>query len=360
MDMFKSLVAGIAGLAFATLAQAAPITAGNVVIYRVGDGAAALSGAAAAVSLDEYTPTGTFVQSIALPSTGTGALTAIGNSTTEGLISISGDGNRLVFSGYRADAGTASPNVGTIHKVLGSVDISGTPNLINSISDGGTGAPRSATTTDGSIYYLGTSTGVRYVGTPAVGGTSTVIDTRNSRQVNLYSNVLYAANGSTTIAAKVQTYGTLPTGTTTGTAAVTLATTDAVQGFAAFDLNAGVAGVDTMYLVSTVEALVRKYSFDGTNWNAVGSIAAGTVQDITGVVNGTDVNLFLTSGSGLFALTDTTGSAGTLTGSLGTAIATPGTNQAFRGVGILSVPEPTSLAAVGLGAMALLRRRRGN
>jgi len=60
----------------AVTSHASSITPGNLVIYRVGDGSAALGTAATAVFLDEYTPLGTLVQSIALPTTGVSALTA--------------------------------------------------------------------------------------------------------------------------------------------------------------------------------------------------------------------------------------------------------------------------------------------
>ena len=47
-------------------ANAARFTGGNVVVYRVGDGGSALTNAAAPVFLDEYGPTGTKAQSVAL------------------------------------------------------------------------------------------------------------------------------------------------------------------------------------------------------------------------------------------------------------------------------------------------------
>ncbi|MDW8310353.1 MAG: hypothetical protein RMK20_13345, partial [Verrucomicrobiales bacterium] len=81
-----SVLLGLFGF---TLATAAPITPGNLIVYRVGDGTAALSAAAAPVFLDEYTPSGSLVQSIALPTTGAAALTAVGNATTEGIMSFS-------------------------------------------------------------------------------------------------------------------------------------------------------------------------------------------------------------------------------------------------------------------------------
>jgi hypothetical protein len=49
---------------FASRVRAANFTAGNIVVYRVGDGTAALGSTATAVFLDEYTPSGTLVQSV--------------------------------------------------------------------------------------------------------------------------------------------------------------------------------------------------------------------------------------------------------------------------------------------------------
>src|SRR6478672_11294975 len=89
--------AALVGFALlASIATAAFITPGNLVIYRVGDGSATLAGTATAVFLDEYTTAGTLVQSIPVSSTGASALTATGNSTTEGIISPSLDGTALL------------------------------------------------------------------------------------------------------------------------------------------------------------------------------------------------------------------------------------------------------------------------
>jgi len=352
----------LASIAFAACAvglgsvHAAPIAAGDLVIFRAGDGAAALSGASAAGFLDEYTTAGTLVQSIPIASTGTSALTVTGNSTTEGIISTSQNGSLLAFAGYRADAGTASGFTAN-NKVLATVGLNGVVNTTTAVTDAGTNATRSATTIDGSTFYYATAAAVRYVASPSGASTSASIDARNSRQVNLAGNVLYASNGSTAITGKVQSYGTLPTGTTAPTPVVTLATADAVNGFFLADVNPAVTGADTLYALSTVEGLLRKYTFDGTAWTAAGSISSGAL-DLTGVVSGTNVNLYLTSGSGLFAFTDASGIGGTLTGTIGAAIATPATNTAFRGIGTLAIPEPASIGALAMIGLSLSRSRR--
>jgi hypothetical protein len=91
---------------------AAAFTPGNIAVYRVGDGAAALVNTGNAVFIDEYTPSGTLVQSIALPTALTGAnqpFVASGTATSEGLLTRSQDGNYLLAPGYaRAPGGTGS------------------------------------------------------------------------------------------------------------------------------------------------------------------------------------------------------------------------------------------------------------
>src|SRR5215213_8938350 len=111
---------------------AASFTSGNLVVYRVGDGGAGLTGVATAVFLDEYTPAGALVQSIAMPIAVSGSnkrLTASGSSTTEGMLTRSTDGQYLVLAGYDATPGTASisgTSSSTVNRVVGRVDASGT------------------------------------------------------------------------------------------------------------------------------------------------------------------------------------------------------------------------------------------
>ena len=360
--LVKTLLAVVALGMVVSDSKAAAITPGNLVIYRVGDGTAALGTAATAVFLDEYTPLGSLVQSIASPTTGVSAMTATGNSTTEGVISRSQDGNSLVFGGYRANTGTAglaAAAPATVNRVVGTINLSGSVNTSVAVTDAN-GAMRSATTVNGSTYYISGASNVRYVGTPSGAATSVVIDVRNSRQVNISGNTVYAANGSTAITGKVQHYGTLPTGLTVASPVVTLALADAVNGFALFDLSAGVAGDDTLYALSTVENLLRKYTFDGVNWTASGSVSASGALNLAGYASGSAVNLFLTTATTLSSFSDASGyNANINVGSL-TTLATAGANTGYRGIGLFAgeVPEPTSLALVAFGAGVVMFRRR--
>jgi hypothetical protein len=356
-----------AALATWSAGTAATITPGNLVVYRVGDGAAALGTTSTAVFLDEYTTSGSLVQSIPVASSGASALTAVGNATTEGIISRSQDGTTLVFTGYRKDAGGTSPASDTYlvtPRVIGTIGLSGTPDTSTSLTNdnGATTANtiRSATSvngTAGSPLWISTSVRVSYdaSGIGSSGGT-TQIDARNSRQVNLADNILYASNGSTAITAKVQQYGSLPTGATAPTAVVTLATGDAVNGFVLVDLDAGLAGADTLYALSTVESLLRKYTYNGTTWSASGSVSS-TGIDITAQVSGGIATLYLTTTTALQSLADASGYGGTLAGSPA-SIATAGTNTAFRGIGTIVIPEPSCLALLSLGCFLPVGRRR--
>lgn len=361
-----SLLCVAVGLAAAS-AYGAVVTPGDLVIYRVGDGSAALTTAATAVFLDEYTPGGTLVQSIPLATTGGSALTANGTASTEGIISGSQDGSTLVFTGYRKDVGGTNPasdTYTTTSRVIGTIQLAGVPDTSTTVtSDGGVTTAntiRSATSvggTAGSALWVSTSSRISYYGSGiGTSGGTTQIDARNSRQVNLLQNTLFASNGSTTIAAKVQSYGTLPTGATAGAAIVTEALTDAVNGFAMLDLNAGVAGIDTVYALVTTTSKLEKWIFNGSAWSLSGFVSVGSATNLTTTVSGGNVNLYLTSASTLSSIVDTSGPTGALSGSL-TTLATAGANTAFRGIGAL-VPEPTTISLLAVGGLLLTRRRR--
>lgn len=358
-----SLVAVVIGVATSSPVIAAPITPGNLVIYRVGDGVSgALSSLGTAVFLDEYTTAGTLVQTIPVPTSGASQMVAVGNASTEGIISRSQDGSKLVFMGYRSGTGVnpSGPSPTFNPRVIGTLDVAGTLGTSLAVTDMTNATPRSATTVDGSAYWLATSTAVRYVPTPTVSSTSVVIDARNSRQVNLDSNVLYASNGSTAVTAKVQSYGTLPTTTTTPTAVVTLPSADAVNGFTLLDLDAGIAGPDTLYSLVTTTSQLLKHSFNGTSWVLTGSTPS-PAANLTGMNVGGLATLYLTTGSRLQVLNDTNGFNAPIAGSI-VDLATASTNTAFRGVGMFAVPEPSTwamgLAAMAGGGWAMYRRRQ--
>ena len=287
-------------------------------------------------------------------------MTAVGTATTEGTMSVSGDGNRLVFGGYRKAEGATNPSGDTAsvtNRVVGMLGLDGSVDTSTAITDS-TGSLRSATAASAtSSIYLGTSSGVRYVAGPGAAVTSTVIDTRNSRQVVQSGGILFAGNGSTTITAKVQSYGAGPTAATVATPVITLTGPDAVNSFWFADLSAAVPGDDTIYAVNQVNGTIWKYTSNGTAWTASGSFSASAAANVTGIPGDSGVDLYVTNANTLFKFSDTTGYGGVITGAA-TSILTAPTNTAFRGVAAFPVPEP-SVAVLGLMASLVgLRRRR--
>jgi hypothetical protein len=182
------------------------------------------------------------------------------------------------------------------------------------------------------------------------------------------------------VAAPAPRLGSVGTGTPTGDSpinslsAVIDADTTTPNGFAFFDLDPAVPGVDTVYVAdegattSASDGAIRKFSFDGASWTDRGNAAAADVRGLTGFASGGTVTLYGSTGGGtttgcpancsmpatgggaIYSMTDSSGSTGTLSASA-TTIATPAPNTGFRGIAL--VPEaPTSAPPVCTGASA--------
>jgi hypothetical protein len=370
--------------------DAAPITPGNLVIYRAGSGTNALGNTGNDVFLDEYTTAGSLVQSIAMPATGTGTkLITAGNATSEGAMSISSDGTWIGFSGYNStipagssiSAATSAivPRVaGLFNTTTGSYSLTVTGTWFSASS------PRGVVTTDGNkIWAVGGNSGVVNGtvdgGSPFVASGTTATTASigtNIRTIGLYGNELYTSAATGTIPTVGQLAGSplingLPTASTflpniprQGGSPVT-----SRYGFTFLDTNPAVPGIDTMYTVddSATSGGLWKYTLDlsGT-WNPSGSITAltGALRGVAGGIAGSDVQLYMTgSGNTLWKYTDTAAATSVLSGTLSafTSIAIASGSTAFRGISLVPVPEPgvTGLLMAAGGAAAwMLRSRR--
>src|SRR5205085_4241165 len=172
MSKLRRITLLVAVFAFAATIHGAAFTPGNLVIYRMNDGAAALSANGTPVFLDEYTTGGTLVQSIAVPTTTVGAqhrLVCSGTATSEGWLTRSADGQYVVFPGYDAAVGTASiatSTSATVPRVIGRVAANGTLDTSTALTDAISGGnPRGAASTNGTdLWISGTSSGggIRY------------------------------------------------------------------------------------------------------------------------------------------------------------------------------------------------------
>jgi hypothetical protein len=322
-------------------------TPGNLVVYRLGDGTSALSGAATAAFLDEYTTGGTLVQSLPLPTTVSGSnqpLTNSGSATSEGALARSADGRYLTFAGYGAAPGTASiasSTSATTARIIGRVEASGVGDTSTRITDAFSGNNvRAAVTNDGSSFWVvGATSGVRYVTLGSTGSSSDISTTpANLRTVNIFGGQLYVTSGSGTLR-----YGSVGAGlpTTGGQAIAGLPGFSASSGspysFFFADLSASVAGLDTLYIADDTPGTLQKYSLVSGSWTANGTVSTANLRGLTASVSGTTVTLYGSTPTAIFKLTDSSGYNATSNGGF-SSLASAGTNTAFRGIAF--APQP--------------------
>ncbi|MBD2342645.1 choice-of-anchor Y domain-containing protein [Anabaena subtropica] len=334
----------------------APFTDGNLVIYRVGTGSATLSNAGTAVFLDEYTPSGTLVQSIPLPTAIDGSnrrLVASGTATSEGYLTLSNDGQYLLLTGYDADTGTASiPGTSStsVNRVVGRVDASGNINTTTALSNfSSANNIRSVASTNGTdIWVTGTSTGVAYTTLGSTTATQLSTTVTNIRNVNIFDNQLYISTSSGS-AVRVGSVGS-GTPTTSGqniTNLLGFSTTSSPYGFFFADLSPSVAGLDTLYVAddrtTSSGGGLQKWIFDGTTWSLAYTLISGLttgLRGLTGSVVGTTPVLYATTAEStapkFVTLTDTGSN------SAFTTLATAAPNTAFRGVAFAPTSPPSA------------------
>lgn len=356
---------------------AAAFTAGNIVVYRVGNGTAALTNAATIVALDEYDTAGNLLQAIGLPTADFGSnqmLTATGTATSEGLLTRSADGQYLILTGYDAAPGTAGINAstsGAAQRVIGRVDFNGIVDTTTTLGTAFSGNNvRGAVTLDGTTYWA--DGGVTGVVTAAHGAsTSTVVASNftNLRGIAIADGQLYVSSGSGTLR-----LGTVGTGTLTATGqTITNLPGFPTAGLSPYqfyfaDLSAAVAGVDTVYVTddrsSAIGGGLLKYSLVGGSWVANGTATSGFaagLRGLAGETTGTSVQFYatttLTSANSIVTLIDTGGYNAAFSTLTFTTFATASANTAFRGVAFAPQAPPGPPGAL---AIADLVQAEGN
>lgn len=358
----KKILFGLGALLVASSGFAAAFSPGNLVVARVGDGSAGLGSTATALFLDEYTTAGTLVQTIALPTTVSGAnkaLTIQGSATSEGFLQRSANGQYLTLAGYNSAVGTAAPS-GTLasvnNRVIGLVGLNGTVDTSTTINAGTLGSTRSATTVDGTGFWVSTaSAGVNYIPFGAVSGATQLSSSPTSTRVTrAVGGQIYVSSASGTFQG-VSTVGTgLPT--TSGQ------TTTLLPGF---PTSAGPSAYD--FFVSGNTAWVADDRTAGTGGIQHWTLSAGTwtlsytlAPSATTGVRGLSVDL---TGSNpiLFGTTTDNKVVEFVDLGIGSAptflFANPTANTAFRGIAAIPmIPEPTGL--LGLGVVTLFLGRK--
>ncbi|MDB5384402.1 MAG: hypothetical protein JWM11_48 [Planctomycetaceae bacterium] len=262
-------------------------TPGDLVIYRTG-GTGALSSAASAITLDEYTPAGVLVQSIALPTTASGSnnvLTDSGQATSEGMLTLSADGTELVLTGYDALVGKASiTSTATTLAITGATNAS--PIVITSAAQ---------TLTDGTpvtISSVGGNTAANgnYFA-KFIDGTHFSLFQDSSLTTPVTGNAAYTSGGSWTTA----TAGAGPVQRVVGlvTSDGTINTSTTTTALSATNIRSAVADGNKIWIVGGTTGVVEITA--GTS--GPGTIVSSTVANLRtiNIVNG---QLYFGTGSG--------------------------------------------------------------
>ena len=340
-------------IAFCGFVEAANFTAGNLVVVRIGDGSASLSNASSAVFLDEYTPAGTLVQSVAMPTAASGnnhSLTLSGSATSEGALTLSVNGQLLVLAGYDAATGkTSVATDSTINRTIGTVSSNGTINTATGYLAGSAYKKnnfRGAATQDGSAFWssgagsAGTG-GTWYVTSGSFTSSATQISSTisSTRVINVFGGQLYTSSSSSSYHGLNSVGSGIPT--STGQTSANLPgfpaadTASSVYGFYFFDLNPNVPGVDVAYVCDDRAASgggLLKYSLVSGSWVLNGNISSPAgLRGVTGYSSCSGVKLFISGQGGMYTFTDASGYNQPLTGSL-TQLVTPATNTVIRGI----------------------------
>ncbi len=396
--VFLAAAVAAAGMGSVVRADLTTFTPGDLVVLD-GTSQAEDTGTVPAVLL-EYTPTGTLVGQLTVPSSASGSnnpLTLNNASAVslshEGVLTLSENGQWLAFAGYDATPGaTTAPNdtTGTVAEVnLFAPTLS--VNTSTTIADGGTNV-RAATTIDGNEFWVaeahGTSSsgpgGLSYISGTGAGATVTNLGgTLDPRAVtvlggaNPSTGVLVAGSGSSSFAGfggtghgvygLTASGGGLPTATPIAGSQIN---GDASDGNDEIFTNEpgdtnSYNGYNTLFIAantSGVAGFIEKYEYNGSLFEPVGSIVdtAGTVLPIglTTQLDATtgNVDVFYTEPTGIYELNTADNATSGFISSTSSLVASAPSDTAFYGIS--NVPEPASAGLAALSAFGLLARRR--
>jgi gliding motility-associated-like protein len=339
----------------------------NIAVYRYGDGSVQSTGKAAATFIDEYTPAGVFVRTIAaLPVSASAdgksfALTGNWNSAAfEGNLTISADKRHLMVMGFNQAPGE-SINASAAKKVLGFVSADGSVNSSTYI-DNINSTFRSAVTNDNENFWIiGSGSNLRHIKLGQSNGTSLGIAAAGNFGLAIFNNQLYISTTSSIATVS----GGLPTsGTQTTTKLPGYATTGRPYNFVFFDTD-GNSEPDLLYVADYEVAggQVQKHVYDvaTSKWIAKGVLnKAGVtenVRGITGTYKDGKATLFIsvmgntTTPSTIQMLENAKGVDLTVSTAL-TKIASAPVNTEFRSIALAPIDDSAAKAPNGLQTSA--------
>ncbi len=365
----------VAFAAMATSAKADPFTPGNIVIvHHSSYGANTL---AAAASLREYTPTGTLVQTLPLPTTVNGAHRRLTLSGREAILSRSTDGRYLTLGGHDAAVGTVTAGTDT---VIGRIDAAGVIDTTTALTDAFNGSQiTSVASDDGTRFWLsGTGSGganptngVKYATLGATSSIRVAVSPANALSTKIFDGQLYVSSQEAPHRGINRVGNGLPT--TGGQTVTNLVGTGGTTVPSPTDFF--LAAPDLLYVCDTRRVSdgggLQRWEKNGATWTLDYTLSLGNNRGCYGLAGSYDegtgfASLFATTTEGPFsslqtndlvAITDTGPDA--VFSHLATAVTTnPPNGTAFLGVAFAPVPEPSTLSLLLLAGPIAWRRRR--
>lgn len=318
----------------------------NIVVIRVGDGEQALTINGNSIALDQYTPSGSYVNTVNIPDSGASGMTAIGwdningvnaGSTTGSCLTRSLDGRFMVVAGYNTNlsygASLALSTAASVPRGIALVDSYAQYSLAVSSTDPIYNQTFwRAGVTDGTNNYWGASgvAGTYYFGFDAA---PVLVQSTlpNLRSMGLFNGDIYCASAA---------------GATPGILKLTGMPTTAVAppllfagSTGTFDLmvspNGNLIYVTDQRAVSNSGG-VQRWDFDGMNWTLTYTLNTGFgnlgPRYVTADFSGANPVLYVTSNDQTFDNNRIIMVTDTGAGSAGVTLVRAGVNQTFRGL----------------------------
>jgi hypothetical protein len=355
MKIKSFLCAGaLSALFVAAAAGQTAFTPGSIVVLRVGDGSASLTSVATAVFLEEISPLGTPIQTLAMPTAattaGNRAATTSGSATSEGFLKLSVDGRFLTFGGYNADPGTtgvASTTTSAVNRVVARIAADGTIDTSTALSDTSFNASniRAVASTDGGEFWIAgngspaANGGVRYALFGGMESTLLSATPTNTRVVGIFDNQVYVTTGSGTFKGVSALGMGLPT--SSGNTTVLLSGFDPLSTSTLSNYDFFFADATTLYVADDRSLAsgggVMKWTFDGFTWTHVYTLNTGltaSVRGLAGMADRAGNTLYVTTADSISASNGNKLMRVVDTGQFSdfVLIATAPGNTAFRGV----------------------------
>lgn len=301
----KTLLAGVlAGLVSLSASAQTPFTSGNLVVFQA---ASATANNTTCSVLEINNVSGTLVQTIAIPGTGTGAIRVSGSATSTGYMANSDDGSLVALTGHNStstafNANTLNPRAAVALNVTGNY-------IITATYTGGSGnQTRCATTLDNATWFMSDQGGI-YTNTATAADPS-----GNYRGLKSFGGTIYVGRQSAT-AVQVGTLSLPPSGSVTDLPG--LGVSSQFQDFYLVQSGANGTTYDLLYITRNSGAIagsVDKYSLVSGSWVANGTyVTAWGGYGLCAARGANGVDLYVTSGNGATAantirkLTDTAG-----------------------------------------------------